>query len=482
MTYTFKTTPRAHQAEALKLSWFQRSFAYLMEMGTGKTKVAIDNIGLLYCDGKINGALVVAPKGVYGNWVHKEIPEHLGDDVQRKTTVVQWTGGGTKRERDALDAICKAPSPGHLHILVMNVEAFSGAGRAYAYAERFLKNHKAFMAVDESTRIKTITADRTKRVIALGRLALYRRIMSGLPTPRSPLDLYGQFDFLDKGSLGFDSWWAFRSRYAVMEKKSFGGRSIQIVVSYRNVDELNKRIAPFSYRKLKEECLDLPPKIYMTRDVELSDEQARLYRELKENSFAELSSQSFVSATEVIVKLLRMHQLVCGHVVDQDGKISSVPEKRMDALFDVLEEAEGSSIIWATYTADIAKIVSELGRRYGAARVAAYYGATSGEARQRSVEAFQSGEATYFVGNAATGGLGITLTRAKNVIYYSNNYDLEQRLQSEDRAHRLGLQHSVNYIDLVTRGTVDEKILEALRKKINLSTAILGDGFKSWLI
>ena len=207
MKYKFKTKPYAHQLTALEKSWNKKVFAYFMEMGTGKTKVAIDNIAMLYDNGKINGALIIAPKGVYKNWYSQEIPDHLADHI--KPTTVLWKSLINKTQQEELDKLFK---PGlDLHILVMNVEAFS-TKKGVDFAARFLNSHNTYMAIDESTTIKNPGAKRTKNIVALGKYAKYRRILTGSPVTKSPLDLYKQCEFLDEYLLDHSSYYTFRTR------------------------------------------------------------------------------------------------------------------------------------------------------------------------------------------------------------------------------------------------------------------------------
>lgn len=478
MTYNHKITPYKHQSDAFESSWKEEQFALLMEMGTGKTKVAIDTIGRLALNGLIRGALVLAPKGVYMNWVRKEIPEHLTPDLEKSTRVTAWKGGKSVAQKKEIDRMMGSDLP--LDILVMNIEALSSGDRAFDLADDFLRSRNCIMVVDESTTIKNHSANRTKAVLALGKRARYRRIMTGMPVTRSPLDIFSQFDFLRPGLLGFTSYWAFRARYAIVETKHFGQRSIKVVTGYQNEADLQSRILPHSFRVLKEDCLDLPPKVYQLRSVEMTSEQKRIYQSVLENATAQLSEKDHVTATEVITQLLRLHQIVCGHVVDENGVTHDLPENRTAALREIIAELTGQAIIWCSYRHNIPNVIKALEEYGGSVQ---YHGGVSDSDRGEAIRKFQSGEARFFVGTPHTGGHGLTLTNASAVIYYSNTHNLELRAQSEDRAHRIGQKAvSVSYTDLVCEGTVDEKILQSLRNKIDIATAVTGDGYKEWLI
>ena len=477
MKYKFKTKPYGHQITALEKSWDKEEYGYFMEMGTGKSKVLVDNIAMLYDKGKINAALIIAPKGVYRNWFSGEIPNHLPSHIDHKTVI--WTATTSKAKDKEYQQLFKIDYD--LHILIMNVEAFS-TKKGLEFATKFLNCHKTIMAIDESTTIKTPTAKRTKAILTLGKLAKYRRILTGSPVTKSPLDLYTQCNFLHEELLGFNSYYTFRNRYATMIDRNFGGRRVQIVGGYKRLDELSDSLKKFSYRVLKEDCLDLPEKVYIQREVELSDEQKQIYSTMKSAALAQLKGK-MATAPHVLTQLMRLHQITCGHLKNDDDTITEIKNNRMSELLDVLDEVEGKVIIWANYVYDIRQIVKAISKKHGEDSIVQYYGAIPADVRQKNIEMFQDpkSDSRFFVGNPQTGGYGITLTAANNVIYYSNGYDLEKRLQSEDRAHRIGQKKSVTYVDFITPKTVDEKIVKALRKKMNIATEIMGEDIREWI-
>ena len=479
MNYKFKTKPYEHQLEALKRSWNKKEYAYFMEMGTGKSKVLIDNIAMLYDKGGINAAIIVAPKGVYRNWSEKEIPAHMPDHIEKHIGV--WTPApNTKQKRELI----KLFEVNHdLKLLIINVEAFS-TKKGVAFVEKFILAHNVLIAVDESTTIKNPKAQRTKNLLKLAVNSKYRRILTGFPVTQSPLDLYSQSTFLSPQLLGYTSFYSFQNRYAKLINRKMGARTFRQVVGYQNLEELTGNVNEFSYRVLKKECLDLPDKVYQRREVELTPEQKKVYKELKDYAIAELDSHELVSVTSVLTQILRLHQVVCGFVRNDNGDEVEVKSNRLDELINILEEVQGKTIIWANYQYDIKRILKTLHNITGVNSVATYYGETPDEERQEIIRRFQdpNSELKYLISNTQTGGYGITLTEASNVIYYSNNYDLEKRLQSEDRAHRIGQTNKVTYIDLVAKGTVDEKIVKALRNKLSLAQEVLGDEqWKDWI-
>ena len=476
MNYKFKTKPYKHQMTALEKSWNKQNFAYFMEMGTGKTKVLIDNMSMLYDKGKVDGALIIAPKGVIKTWYEQELPAHLPNHIENVT--VLWQANITKGQQEKLESLFEIETA--LHILIMNVEALS-TDKGVKFAAKFLNSHKVIMAIDESTTIKTPTAKRTKNIIDLGKSAKYKRIMTGSPVTKNPLDLYSQCEFLDPYLLDFTSYYAFRNRYAEMKTMHLRGRSIQVVDEFKNLGELSDTVKTFSERILKEDCLDLPPKNFTKRHIILTSEQRKAYDQMKKAAMAVLNGKVTTTMT-VLTQLMRLHQITCGHFTADDGSIQLIENNRIKELMNVLEETEGKAIIWANYQRDITNIIQNIVKVYGPGSVVDYYGLTPQEERQDNIKKFQNDEnCRFIVGTTQTGGYGITLTQANTVIYYSNGYDLEKRLQSEDRAHRIGQTKSVTYVDLIAEDTVDEKIVKALRDKINIASEVLGEDLKDWI-
>ena len=451
-----------------------------MEMGTGKSKVHIDTIGILYGKGAINAVVIVAPKGVYRNWSTKEIPDHLPEYVDRHIAV--WSPAPRKQEKADLVKLFHTDLD-KLKIFIINVEAFS-TPKGVKFTENFILGHQVLFAVDESTTIKNPKASRTKAITKLAKNTKYRRILTGSPITQSPLDLYSQTEVLETNLLGYTSYYSFQNHYGEVVNRYFGGRTVRQVVGYRNLDELSQKLDSFSYRVLKSDCLDLPEKVYIRRDVTLTAEQKKLYAELKELAITELANQETVSVTNVLTQLLRLHQIVCGHIKSDDGTETPINNNRIDELIEIIAEMQGKIIIWANYRQNILEIVETLQGLFGADAVASYFGDTTPDERERVIKQFQNPDSPlrFFVGNTQTGGYGITLTEAQNVIYYSNNFDLEKRLQSEDRAHRIGQKNNVTYVDLVAKDTVDEKIVTALRNKLDLAQEVLGDDkWEDWL-
>ena len=476
MNYKFKTKPYAHQLKALEMSWDKKAFAYFMEMGTGKSKVLIDNISMLYDKGKINGSLIVGPKGVYKNWYSAEIPTHMPDHIEKKA--VLWQAMINKKQQQILDTLFKPETD--LHILIMNVEALS-TKKGVDFAAKCLNSHDCLMAIDESTTIKNPDAKRTKNIVGLGEKVKFKRILTGSPVTKSPLDLYKQCEFLDTWLLDHASYYTFRTRYAVMKTAHFGGRSVQIVAGYKNLAELSDKLKPFSYRVLKDDCLDLPKKTFMKRIVNLTPDQLKVYEQMKKQALAILNGKMITTAN-ALTQLMRLQQITCGHFKADDGTTQELKSNRLDELIDVLGEIEGKVVIWAHWQSDVKQITKAIVEEFGPDSFVDYYGLTPQEDRQKNIKRFQDDDkCRFFIGTPQTGGYGITLTAASNMIYYSNGYDLEKRQQSEARIDRIGQEKPMTYIDIICEDTVDERIVKALRKKVNIASKVMGEELKAWI-
>jgi SNF2 family DNA or RNA helicase len=441
-----------------------------MEMGTGKTKVAIDNAAFMKKNMWIDWVIVVAPNSVYRNWID-EIQKHSDSNVIH-----------VHKDKSIYGDMIRHPERA-LKWFLINVEALShksGVEKLKSLLTR--KNCRHLMILDESTTIKNRSAKRTRNICKLGKLANYRRILTGSPITKSPLDLYTQCEFLSPQLLGFDSFFTFRARYAVMQQIEMGGKQMLFPKYYTNLDELTDKLKNFSFRVRKKDCLDLPDKLYTVRKINLTVKQAEIYNRLKKFAYATIN-QDEVSFANKLTEILRLHQVTNGFVKSDDGTIQVFDDcPKLKELMEILEDTEGKFIIWANYVQNIKTIINKLKEKYGADSVVSIFGEVSTEDRQQAVSKFQNDNSCrFFVGNPSTGGYGLTLTSASYVVYFSNSYNLEVREQSEDRAHRIGQDKNVTYIDLIAENTIDEFIVSALDKKLKLSAETLGEEVKKWL-
>ena len=458
--YNFKTKPFEHQRKAFYMSRDKKSFALLMEQGTGKTKVIIDNASYLYGKGEITALVVIAPNGVHRNWL-KEIDIHMPDWCPRDS--FYYSSGMTKKRIEEYESVFSTENK--LKIFTFNVEAFTSPKAIY-YMQKILVSNKVMLVVDESSRIKRPGAKRTKIITKFGKQVDYKRIMTGTPVTKGPEDVYSQFKFLDPQILGYDSFYSFRARYCIM-----GGFENRQIVSYQNIEELTRNIEGHSFRVLKKDCLDLPEKIYQRYYVEMTPKQKKLYDTMKKSFVAELEGE-MIEAPEAITRLLRLQQILCGWFPsEQGGQQIDDKNPRIEALKEILSDIDSKVIIWARFKADLRAIEKALGDL-----AVSYHGDVSSDSRELAVTRFQNDpKVKYFIGQPQSGGIGLTLTAADYAIYYSNSFDLEQRMQSEDRCHRIGTKNNVTYIDIETRKSVDSKIIKALREKKNLADVITKD-------
>jgi SNF2 family DNA or RNA helicase len=483
LDYTYKVAPRNHQREFLEQHAETKAFAIHWEQGTGKTKVAIDNIAYLYLKGKIDGALIVAPNGIDLNWIIDEIPTHLPDNVKSQSRVFRYNTKKAKTNSHKENVKWCREHTG-LAWMTMSYDAFMTEDGKVA-ALKFLETRKVFYVLDESTRIKSPGAKRTQRIVRTAWRAAYRRTLTGTPMPNGAFDIYKQMEFLDPDIWvrnNLESLAAFKSYFGVFAEAQVGRTSdgntydYQRCVGYKNLEELNKLIAPISSRKLKRDVLDLPPKIYQPRYFDLSPKQQEFYKQMKEEFHIWLNEQTLVTANLAMVRILRLQQISCGYLpTGTDEPVHMIPggNPRLELLEELIEDFTDKAIIWARYRLDIDLIAELLKKKQ--LSYAIYDGRTTDEELVQAKQEFQKGNLQFFISNPAKGSEGITLHAAKTVIYYSNSFNLQHRLQSEDRAHRDGLKHAVNYIDLLGKDTIDKRILENLCGKMDTSDIVLGD-------
>ena len=488
--YVYKTKPFDHQHKVFLESREKEFYALLMEQGTGKSKVIVDNSAYLYANGHIDGVIVVAPNGVNRNWIINEYPVHCPDYVNYSGA--WYSNQPNKKEEKEL---CTTIENNGLKVVAMNIEAMATI-KGVAFLKEFLLSFRTLLVIDESSVIKSPKAIRTKNLLKLSVHARYRRILTGTPVTQGPLDLFTQFSFLDSHILKCQSYYAFRNKYAIIQPMRLGNVKFDKITGYVNLDELQALMSPHSYRVTKSDCLDLPEKLYQKRYVELSKNQRSLYNQLKKELLVEWNGKE-MSAPLALTKLLRLQQIVGGFFVPDAGindlcfdselepslpKINHPPEPidkvnpRVESLIELLEETSGKVIIWARFRAEIEAICNSITRTFGERSAVEYHGGIGNEDRSSNIQRFQNdNECRFFIGHVQAGGKGITLTAATTVIYFSNNFSLEDRLQSEDRAHRIGQKHNVTYIDFVATNTLDEKVVSTLRAKKSVADLITGD-------
>lgn len=486
-----KTEGMLHQTALLPtLAANQRHYAVGWEQGTGKTWELLADAEAQMIARAASGMLVVAPKGVHTNWVLRELPAHFSIPYRAEA----WKSGAGKKKTAALKALLKVDY-GCPAILSMNIDALNTKkGRDFARA--FLDAHDAVMVIDESSRIKNITAARTKHAIDLGEWAISKRIASGTMITKGPANLFTQFEFLAprKGLLGTRSYRAFVAEYTellppehpLVQKAARAARMPPQIARtdargrpiYKNQDRLRQIIAPVFNRVLKKDCLDLPPKVYQTVYFDMTPRQRKIYDAAEKELRFERSDGDIMSFNG-LSKLTKLRQITSGFIMEDgavlDEDVTGVPAQecgpRLAVLGELLEDVDDQFIIWCHYRAEIGFVAALLAAN-GISFVE-YHGGIKDAQRDEAIDTFQAGAVRCFLGTPAAGGIGLTLTNATTAIYYSNDYDLEQRLQSEDRCHRKGTVKSVNYIDIVAENSIDVRMAEALQAKEEVAKQIL---------
>lgn len=501
MLYVPKRPPRVKQKEALEFVAPLKVAALLMAMRTGKTKVVLDRFGQLVVTGAAMDLLVIAPGGAYRPWDGAQDAE-FSDDLRGITKSFTWISAEMTKEKSRLELAMFLAYRGP-RVFLINVEALSTVQKAREAVLAFLDQRPGMRmcAVDESTIIKNWQAKRTKFILqSIKPRTDWRFIMSGLPSPRSPLDIFSQFQFLDEKIIGCKDFFVFRARYAITKKVQFdrtkrswtdarGQRHekyvkppVTMVVGYRNLDDLQAKIAPYSFRVLLSDCYDLPASSYAFRDVTMTSQQSRMYKELKEFATAQIDAESHVTASIVITQMLRLHQLLCGFTRDELGHWHDVPENRTQELLNLLNEYDGKAIIWCSYDRSIHRVVKALQRDFGENSVSRFWGGNVQTREQEEHEFKTNPERRWMVATPDAGGRGRDWSVANLVAYYSTTNDLEKRDQSEERPKAVNKDVPIQYWDFRVPGTIEDKIVKALRGKINLSQAITGDNWREWLV
>ena len=488
----WKCTPRKHQLAHYLRERDLTNRALWWDQGTGKTAEVLAMAAHNYRTGKINAMLVLAPPGVESNWINDEIPKHWPDDLGMQSFCWSSRRSTTKRYMQAYADFLEPRvgignlRPWSMKILCMSYPAMM-TDRGAKAARKFLDDHDVFYVIDESTFIKTPDTQTTKRVVASAKYAKVRRALNGTPVEDSPLALYTQVKWVDNNiwlSRGISTYGQFKVMFGIWEQRmGANGKMFPHCAEYQNLDLLNTILLEAGERILKDDVLDLPPKSYSKIYFDLTPKQRKIYTDLKILMSTTLDSGDVIDAELAIVRMVRFQQIASGYFPRDEDTMILAPidtkNPRIAALSQVLDQTFKGCIIWAKYNADIDAIVALLEKR-GESFVV-YDGRTSPEDREIAKRRFQDGEVQYFVSKPRAAGRGLTLTKAKTVIYYNNGFSAEDRKQSEDRAHRIGQEDPVLYIDIIARDTIDEHILAVLRRKKKTSATVTGDQLQSWI-
>lgn len=505
--FEWVTQPYNHQREWWSIIKDMPFFSLEWEMGLGKSKTILDVCQWAYAKGEIDALLVVTLKGVHRKWVEKEVPTHLpkgmADAAFWNTNIVDngmWTGPNARNRKSLIDSDKFA-------VATINFESVHRA-KGLKFCERFLRARKAAIVIDESQYIKTPGAAVTKAVTKLGAMAERRWITTGTMSTGSTLDPYSQYYFLDPSIVQHMKFHQWKAEFAVEEQvgdKTYEAweydkdtkksrkveKPVMTVTGFKNEEELCRMLDPFRSRLLKEDCLDLPPKIYRMRSFEMTDAMRAAYMSMTKQFLVELDGGRTMTANMAMTKLVRLQQIACGFVVPDDhdplsdeiaGIAIEKKNPRIETLMQELEKVRNKGIVWAYWRYSLREIADALREAYGDRSVVEYHGGISEEDKARALLGFKEDRTRWFLGNPQSAGVGLDLVEADAMTYYNNSFNLGLRLQSEDRFHRIGQESdSCTITDLECLGTVDRPQLRALKDKRDVAALISGDNLKSWL-
>lgn len=477
--YSFKRIPREHQWEGLIRGLVREAFAYLMDPGTGKTNIIINDFAIAYLQKLIGAVVIICPNSVKSNWYDELILDWK--DFDEKQILIY------EPDRElAMESFLSKPMD-KLTWLIIGTESFSHVSRkAYDYAMRYVLARRAAVAVDESSRIKNFKGMRTELIISLGKQSPRKRIASGTSMTKGIHYGWSQMEFLDPEILGCMNYYAFRNHFCIM-----GGYKGKKIIVNKNEEEFLDMIAPYVYRADKS-VLKLPPKIPMVRKVQPSAEQLRIYTDLSRKGLAIVDGKT-VSYQYIITREMRLHQISGGFVSlapeipldalgNPDFYLAQLeaavnepikgPNPKIEDMKEAADEVNGKLGIWCRFIPEINAVVDML-RERDDGEVVVFHGKISEEDRTSARRRFQNDpKVKYWVGQQDSGGIGITLHAAHDCWYFSNSFSAETRIQSEDRFHRDGQTHSVTYTDWLIDAPdwIDTRILQSVQMGIDYNT------------
>lgn len=449
-------------------------------MRSGKSKSVIDLACYNHGTGRIAGVLVVAPNGVHGNWIKRELPKHHWRTVERRGIVWNSAKATTKSWKAQFQQALAAPG---LAWLAINNDALkTEPGRAAIRA--FIKARKRYLlVVDESHEFGTPGSRRTKTLRGLAPTAEMRRILSGTSAAESPLKTFSQFEVLEKGALGFTTYEDFKDRYSTWEtKKNWKTkRDYSVLEGYVNQEELRARIAGWASVVLREDCDDMPNLVRTPLPIQLTDAQRKVSKELVAGALLQLDSGQFVTPAEGGALVIRLQQVSSGYVVDEDGSLVDLvtPEDnpRLQSLRSALSLCLGKAIVWCRFKYEIALVMGLL-RRLGIEAVE-YHGLVKSRDRDLAIDRFQNDpRVRVFVGQPRAGGQGLDLSAAEEIIWFSHTYSAIERLQADERATQMG-GRAIWVTDLVAE--VDDAMLAAQHEKGETADFLTGRGLRDLL-
>ena len=484
--YPFRMPPMAHQWREFVEHKDDDARALLWTMRTGKTKATLDLACYRRQKGDIQAVLVIAPNGVHCNWVRRQLPQHMWETVPYVVHAWQASESHKPEHAASLERVlsCRGEA---LAVLAVNSESIIHDKPAKIIA-RFLRRHqgKCMLVVDESHDFRSPGSKRTKRARSLKRYCRVRRILTGTAVSNSPLAAYSQFELLDDHALGFENFADFEGHYAYyVQERTKGGRSYDRLDHYRNLDDLQGRMARWASVVLREDVDDMPDLVMDERTVVLPEAQMKAYRTLLKEMILELEDGGEVEAIDGGARLVKLQQMLGGFVVDVDGQVrelvSDEENQRLQAMLDEVRSSDGKAIVWCKYREDIRRVVRALAAE--GIRCVEYHGAVHSQAkRQQAIDDFNNDPSVrVFVGQPKAGGQGLDLSAADLILWYSHTFDLIERDQANERATQIGGK-TVTIKDFVTPGTVDEYIIANLNEKRSVAESLAGRGLRDRLL
>jgi SNF2 family DNA or RNA helicase len=466
MTFTFGTPNKPWQQRAFDQTAEKKTYALLYDPGMGKTKSALDTAAHAWQLDEVDLLLALAPNGAHRVW-----PEQAATHLHHVSHDAAFYRTGTVN--NPIKRVMARHRREGLKVVAVNLESLSHPS-GLAVVRELMAGQRTMMVVDESQKIRTPGARRTRAIIKLGEQAVMRRILSGTVVIKGYENLYSQYRFLHPGIIGEPTYTSYKAKYCVMV-----GTYNQIV-GYKNVDELMARIGIRTFMAYESE-MGLEPPVVVSRPVELSQEQRRIYNQLRETYLAELASGAIVEAPLAITRLQKFQQILGGHISHGAGEWESLACPRLSDAVDVIAAAPSKILVWAQWQPDIIQLSSALSA--AGIKHVTYYGGNKGTTNADNLERFK-GDASYhaFVATPMSGGTGLTINEAKRTLNYTHSFDTEHVWQSRKRNHRLGQDTQIHVTNLVAPGTVDSKILASQNRKEGLA-AIMRDPtvFARWL-
>lgn len=456
VAYVPKVSYLKHMQHILGLSWDRVSYALFLEMGLCKTSITIHNFGILFKKGLITGVLIFAPKGVHIQWILDQVPEHL--DASIRTNLVLWDKNEEYTRADLF-------VPGALNIFALNIDTIRSEAGAEA-AALFIRLHlgRVFLVIDESHRIKNYGAETTREIVKLRAHVAYRRILTGTPLAKNLSDIWSQMMFLDPLILGIDTLAVFKAHFCIL-----GGYENKQIVDSKNIEEFYRLIAPHSYRLTKAEATDLPPKMYSKYKYEMDTKTLAKYDDMKHSYMMEIDAGT-IEAKNMLSCVIKLQQLLSGFITTDPKKhiFELISMQRAEILVEMLQQIGGQCIIWCAFISDIMILKPFIEKKTGeeCALLDNYRDYT-----QRKMK--------YTLLNPSSGGTGLNLqfptAGDNNAIYYNNTDRSLPRWQSEDRIWRTGMGGTAQIWDIIAHKSVDQKVLNRLQEKKDLSDLVLDD-------